>query len=252
MDMTNELNFFGSQGVISVENRKQSTVIRGDQNGFTSDKLDFSFPQRFKHAFEFELETFVAVARGLKKWPITKMDCMIVQSIAKAASQSALTNRVVQFDFAMKGFDCDTYKAFFAVQPVGNGLFGSYIRSILTKTTSKQISSTIFPKLVLLEPITRSSRLNLHEVIASDKKIDAVYICTPDADHFSQALACVKAYKHVLVEKPVYPDFMTLSSQARKFNKVLMVGFHRRFATEFVKAQKHLEQLAKPNYIVVR
>lgn len=42
--------------------------------------------------------------------------------------------------------------------------------------------------------------------IASCDEVDAVYIATPNALHYEQALALVKAGKHVLVEKPIASD----------------------------------------------
>ena len=42
---------------------------------------------------------------------------------------------------------------------------------------------------------------SIDEVCASDE-VDAVYIASPNALHLGQALACIEAGKHVLVEKP--------------------------------------------------
>lgn len=41
------------------------------------------------------------------------------------------------------------------------------------------------------------------EEVASAGDVDAVYIGSPNAIHYGQALACIRAGKHVLVEKPV-------------------------------------------------
>ena len=43
---------------------------------------------------------------------------------------------------------------------------------------------------------------SLNELAASSE-VDAVYLASPNAIHFEQALACVRAGKHVLVEKPL-------------------------------------------------
>ena len=43
---------------------------------------------------------------------------------------------------------------------------------------------------------------SVEEIAASDD-VDAVYIGSPNAIHYGQALACIRAGKHVLVEKPV-------------------------------------------------
>lgn len=44
------------------------------------------------------------------------------------------------------------------------------------------------------------------EDIASCEDVDAVYIATPNAIHYGQALSLVRAGKHVLVEKPMASD----------------------------------------------
>lgn len=40
------------------------------------------------------------------------------------------------------------------------------------------------------------------EQLVNCKEVDAVYIASPNALHYEQALACIRADKHVLVEKP--------------------------------------------------
>lgn len=50
------------------------------------------------------------------------------------------------------------------------------------------------------------------EGVLQDRSIDAVSICTPTPSHFSIANECLKAGKHVLIEKPVAFSYL----QARK------------------------------------
>jgi predicted dehydrogenase len=62
--------------------------------------------------------------------------------------------------------------------------------------------------------------------ILSDKTIQGVVIATPVHSHYSIALACLKAGKHVLVEKPLAPTYREakqLSDYALKKNLILMV-----------------------------
>ncbi len=50
------------------------------------------------------------------------------------------------------------------------------------------------------------------DAVASSSAIDAVYIASPNALHYEQALACIEAGKHVLVEKPIAAN----AAQARQ------------------------------------
>lgn len=44
------------------------------------------------------------------------------------------------------------------------------------------------------------------ELLGQDKLADAVFICTQDRMHYSQAIAALKKGYHVLLEKPISPD----------------------------------------------
>ena len=63
------------------------------------------------------------------------------------------------------------------------------------------------------------------EDLAASSDVDAVYIGSPNAIHYSQALACVRAGKHVLVEKPVCANqrqAAELFDEAAKHNVVAL------------------------------
>ena len=63
------------------------------------------------------------------------------------------------------------------------------------------------------------------EDLAASSDVDAVYIGSPNAIHYSQALACVRAGKHVLVEKPVCANqrqAAELFNEAAKHNVVAL------------------------------
>uniref|UniRef100_A0A7S3PH51 Gfo/Idh/MocA-like oxidoreductase N-terminal domain-containing protein n=1 Tax=Aplanochytrium stocchinoi TaxID=215587 RepID=A0A7S3PH51_9STRA len=87
---------FGTDGVISVENPKEDTCVSGTNTGFESSKLFHSFPQRFREAFESEMESFVDTVTKRTPWPVTEDDCVAAQEIAIAASASnALGAKVI-------------------------------------------------------------------------------------------------------------------------------------------------------------
>ncbi|HEX7381365.1 MAG TPA: Gfo/Idh/MocA family oxidoreductase [Nevskiaceae bacterium] len=72
---------------------------------------------------------------------------------------------------------------------------------------------------------------DLDEVLAR-KDVDAVILCTPTQMHASQAMACLRAGKHVEVEIPMadsLADAEALVALAASSNKVAMCGHTRRF-----------------------
>ena len=71
--------------------------------------------------------------------------------------------------------------------------------------------------------------------LAEDPNVDAVVIGTPNALHASQAVACLRAGKHVLVEKPMaatLADAETMAATAEESTGNLMVGHCWRFHTD--------------------
>eukprot|EP01123_Difflugia_compressa_P004137 TRINITY_DN15490_c0_g1_i1.p1 TRINITY_DN15490_c0_g1~~TRINITY_DN15490_c0_g1_i1.p1 ORF type:complete len:401 (-),score=67.61 TRINITY_DN15490_c0_g1_i1:117-1319(-) len=78
--------------------------------------------------------------------------------------------------------------------------------------------------------------------IVNDKEIDAVVIATPNFTHSPITLACIKAGKHVLLEKPIglnESEALILAEEAEKVGIVHMTAFTYRFSP----ALKYLKQL---------
>ena len=76
---------------------------------------------------------------------------------------------------------------------------------------------------------------NYDEITNSDK-IDAVILATPHSKHLEQIVQAVNNGKHVFVEKPITltaADAEIAYSEAKRNNKVLAVGFNRRFHPNF-------------------
>src|SRR5689334_14803244 len=77
-----------------------------------------------------------------------------------------------------------------------------------------------------------------YDEVLADPKIDAVALATPASGHVQQIEAAARAGKHVYCEKP-----FTFSKQeaeqaiaaVRKANRVVGVGYNRRFHPEIVK-----------------
>lgn len=66
----------------------------------------------------------------------------------------------------------------------------------------------------------------------SDINIDLVIICSPDNLHWIQAYECLKARKHVLIEKPMWTNIKeseNLIKLAKSNNLIILTGFHLRY-----------------------
>jgi predicted dehydrogenase len=78
--------------------------------------------------------------------------------------------------------------------------------------------------------------------------LDAVYLCTPVSLHVPQAIAALRAGKHVLVEKPValsHPEAKTLVVEAARSDRKCGVAYFRRFTPKYTMAR---EMLAKGEF----
>lgn len=65
------------------------------------------------------------------------------------------------------------------------------------------------------------------EKLLINKEINAIAIATPSSTHYEIGMLCLKANKHLFIEKPLalkVKDAITLENQAKNQNRVLMVG----------------------------
>jgi predicted dehydrogenase len=71
--------------------------------------------------------------------------------------------------------------------------------------------------------------------LAEDPDVDAVSVCTPNFLHMEPTIACLKAGKHVLVEKPIArnaAEGRQMVRAAKEAGKLLAVGLHHRYNEE--------------------
>ncbi len=76
--------------------------------------------------------------------------------------------------------------------------------------------------------------------------VDAVLIATPPQTHCAMALAALEAGRHVLVEKPMGTsagEARALAEYAAAANRVVAVGFVRRFRTPYVRLRERLARI---------
>jgi predicted dehydrogenase len=81
----------------------------------------------------------------------------------------------------------------------------------------------------------------LLDAALEDDAIDAVYIASPVALHAEQTIACLKAGKHVLCEKPVAMNFAqaeTMVRAAQESGRLLGVSYFRRLFPKLIRAKE--------------
>ncbi len=82
------------------------------------------------------------------------------------------------------------------------------------------------------------------EELVRDTQIDAVCICTPSGQHAQQAIACAKAGKHLVVEKPIttsVAEAEKLASIARANGVRVTVALQRRTEPLFIRIKNAIE-----------
>src|SRR5580658_5978489 len=74
-----------------------------------------------------------------------------------------------------------------------------------------------------------------------DEAIDAVYVASPVALHAPDTIACLRAGKHVLCEKPValnYSEAQTMVAAARDTRRLFGVAYYRRLFPKLIRARQ--------------
>ena len=94
-----------------------------------------------------------------------------------------------------------------------------------------------------------------YEEILKDPAIDAVLIASRNQQHAPQALAALRAGKHVFVEKPMAltaAECSELSQAVEESGRQLTVGFNRRFAPYYLELKQALARRASPAVVQCR
>ncbi len=82
------------------------------------------------------------------------------------------------------------------------------------------------------------------EEILSDREVDAVHVLTPIDHHVSQAVASLRAGKHVLLEKPVastHEEIKLLKSEAVEAGRICMPAHNYIYAPSVRRARRLIE-----------
>ena len=228
------VELFGTKGCISVENQNRTSTVVKDGSGIRNDCFKYSFPQRFHEAFAAEVDAFAKTVRFNEVWPVSEDDCILTQVVAEKAGVSFTLGKKVTLENSPT-----KRKTGLVVRQIGTGNFGSYMDNLLR---SRSDGSKYFQ----LPAYSRSKcpHLQWPRDVVDNVSTEAFYVCSPDRHHEMHGVQCLKAGKHVLIEKPVTPDFdrvmktaLAVSDQMQR-ELVVMVGFHRRFDSQFVEAKR--------------
>ena len=117
----------------------------------------------------------------------------------------------------------------------GTGAFGIKHLDGLANIDGVTVTAVVSRRLEQAEEVARKygithATTDLGEVLASD--VDAVILCTPTQLHASQAIAAMRAGKHVQVEIPVadsWADAQEVQVVQQETGLTCMVGHTRRF-----------------------
>ncbi len=86
---------FGSDGMVQAENYHNTSVVQAGVSGFQRPPVDYSFPTRYREAYQLELACFVRCARGEEPVPITHEDVRTNHLLASGLEIAAREKRVV-------------------------------------------------------------------------------------------------------------------------------------------------------------
>ena len=94
-----------------------------------------------------------------------------------------------------------------------------------------------------------------YEAMLADPDIDVVMILTRHEHHAAQALAALRAGKHVFLEKPMAiteQECQALSVESERSGKLLTVGFNRRFAPFYLEQKRLVSRRKSPAVVNCR
>src|SRR5690554_1438325 len=89
-----------------------------------------------------------------------------------------------------------------------------------------------------------AARYSDYKKMLADEEIDLVSICTPPSTHRAIAIDCLRAGKHVLLEKPMAPSLAEcdeMIAEAEKADKILSVVAQYRYTGQYYRLKKLIE-----------
>ena len=107
---------------------------------------------------------------------------------------------------------------------------------ILSKLTNVQISAVADVRKSQLNSVGDKFKIEKrytdHKEMLEKEEVEAVIIATPTNAHLEIALDCLKANKHILIEKPIarsVAEAKQINAASKKYKKQVMVGMNLRY-----------------------
>ena len=107
---------------------------------------------------------------------------------------------------------------------------------ILSKLMNVEISAIADIKKNQLNSVSEKFNIEKHYTdhreMLEKEEVDAVIIATPTNTHLEIALDCLKAGKHILIEKPIarnVSEAKQINAASKKYKKQVMVGMNLRY-----------------------
>jgi predicted dehydrogenase len=107
---------------------------------------------------------------------------------------------------------------------------------ILSKLNNVEISAVADLNAIHLKTIGEKfniqKRYSNYKELLKEEDLDAVIISTPTGTHAEIAIECLKAKKHILIERPIarsLSEAKEINNTAKKFKKQAMVGMNLRY-----------------------
>ncbi|XP_063374709.1 uncharacterized oxidoreductase YrbE-like [Cydia amplana] len=99
------LEAFGNKGMIKVENERPIAAVEAyiGHEGIQQSPIFYSFPSRYKRAYQNELEHFLDVIQYKVPMEVTSWQTLAVSKIATATEQAARTGKAVDLDWSKDG-----------------------------------------------------------------------------------------------------------------------------------------------------
>lgn len=144
--------------------------------------------------------------------------------------------------------------AYLSEHPVGIGIVGcgywgiNYVRLLNELPEAKVLAVCDQRQERLIEIARRIPGVQLTtrlDTLLEDDRIDAIVICTEASSHFKVASQCLRAGKHVLIEKPIttfVADAVELGRLAEEQSLTLMVGHTFIYNSGIAAIESYLEQ----------